>query len=54
MYAVDASGTGRGTASVDLPIFGSKNLVFYVIGPGAIDVMGSDGVAADASAFLHQ
>jgi hypothetical protein len=53
-YAVDASGTGRGTASVDLPVFGSKNLVFYMVGPGVIDVMGSDSVAGDAIAFLHQ
>jgi hypothetical protein len=54
MYAVDVTGTGRGTASVDLPLFGSKNLVFYVIGPGALDVMGSDPIQNDAIAFLHQ
>jgi hypothetical protein len=51
-YVVDS--TGRGTATVNLPAFGSNDLVFYVIGPGAINVMGSDGVAADAVAFLHQ
>jgi hypothetical protein len=54
MYAVDASGTGRGTASVDLPLFGSKDLVFYVVGPGAIEVMGSDPIPNDAIAWLHQ
>jgi hypothetical protein len=45
--------SGRGTASVNLPIFGGSNLVFYVIGPGSVAVMGSDNTMSDAIAFMH-
>jgi hypothetical protein len=51
-YAVDPS--GRGTATVNLPLFGSNDLVFYIIGPGSIEVMGSDNVTDDSISFLHQ
>jgi hypothetical protein len=51
-YAVDPS--GRGTATVDLPVFGGTDMVFYTIGPGSIEMMGSDAVPGDAIAFLHQ
>jgi hypothetical protein len=50
-YNVDPS--GRGTASVNLPLFGGDNLVFYIIGPGSVQVMGSDNVTGDAIGFLH-
>jgi hypothetical protein len=53
-YAVDASGTGRGTATVSAPLFGSNHLVFYIFGLGGVEVMGSDGVTNDAIGFLHQ
>jgi len=52
-YNVDPSGTGRGTASVNQPVFGSNNLVFYIIAPHAIEVMGSDNVSNDTIGFLH-
>ncbi len=45
--------SGRGTASVNLPVLGGKDLVFYVIGPDSIAVMGSDATASDAISFLH-
>lgn len=50
-YTIAAS--GRGTASVNLPVLGSKNLVLYVIGPGNVVVMGSDNTMADAITFMH-
>jgi hypothetical protein len=53
LYSVDPSGSGRGTATVSSPVFGSNDLVFYIIGPGSIEMMGSDNVTADAIAFLH-
>jgi hypothetical protein len=50
-YAVAPS--GRGTASVNLPVLGGRNLVLYVIGPGSVEVMGSDNTMSDAIAFMH-
>ncbi|HEV2194057.1 MAG TPA: hypothetical protein VGR55_00610 [Candidatus Acidoferrum sp.] len=50
-YAVAPS--GRGTASVNLPVLGGKDLVFYVIGPDSVVVMGSDATASDAISFMH-
>jgi hypothetical protein len=51
-YTVDA--TGRGTATVNLPVFGSDNVVFYIVGPNNFYVMGSDAVTDDTIGFLHQ
>jgi hypothetical protein len=50
-YSVEPS--GRGTAMVNMPLFGSNDLVFYIIGPGSIEFMGSDNVTNDAITFLH-
>jgi len=50
-YSVAAS--GRGTASVNLPVLGGKDLVFYVIGPASVVMMGSDNTASDAITFMH-
>jgi len=50
-YVVDA--TGRGTGTVNVPIFGSNNVVFYIVGPNNFYVMGSDAVANDTIGFLH-
>lgn len=50
-YTVAAS--GRGTATVNLPVLGGNDLVFYVIGPNSLVVMGSDSTTADAIAFMH-
>jgi hypothetical protein len=50
-YSVSSS--GRGTATVNLPAFGSNDLVFYIIGQRSIEVMGVDNVTDDAIAFLH-
>ena len=50
-YSVAAS--GRGSASVNLPVLGGKDLVFYVVGPDSIVVMGSDNTAADAITSMH-
>jgi hypothetical protein len=50
-YNVNSS--GRGTATVNLPAFGSTDLVFYIIGPKSVEIMGSDGVTDDAITFLH-
>ena len=48
------SPNGRGTATLNLPVFGSTDVVFYVISSGSIEVMGSDsGATADAIGFLH-
>ena len=52
-YNVDASGSGRGTATLSSPVLGSSDVVFYIIGPGSIEVMGSDNVTDDTIAFLH-
>jgi hypothetical protein len=45
--------SGRGTASVNLPALGGSNLVFYVIGRGNVEVMGSDNTTSDAITFMH-
>ena len=50
-YTVQPS--GRGMATVNMPIFGSNDLVFYIIGAGSIEFMGSDNVTNDAITFLH-
>lgn len=50
-YAVAPS--GRGTASVNLPVLGANNLVLYVIGPGSVVVMGSDNTTSNAITFMH-
>jgi len=39
---------------VNLPLFGSTDIVFYVIDQGTIEVMGSDGVAGDAISYWLQ
>jgi hypothetical protein len=48
---VDAS--GRGTAIVNLPVFGSDNVVFYIVGPNNFYVMGSDAVTDDTVGLFH-
>lgn len=50
-YTVDPS--GRGTAKLNLPVFGSSNVVFYIVAANNFIVMGSDAVTNDAMAFLH-
>jgi hypothetical protein len=50
---VDPSGLGRGTANVN-PGFGSNNLVFYIVGPNALEIMGSAAVTSDAIAFMNR
>lgn len=50
-YTVDAA--GRGTATVNLPVFGGDHLVFYVVGPNNFYVMGSDAVTDDTIGFFH-
>jgi len=45
--------SGRGTASVNLPVLGGNDLVLYVIGPGSVALMGSDNTTADAITFMH-
>lgn len=45
-YSVAPS--GRGTATVNLPVLGGKDLVFYVIAPDTIVLMGSDNTTADS------
>jgi hypothetical protein len=52
-YAVDASGSGRGTAALNSAIFGSDNVVFYIGSPNFVIVMGSDAVANDAISFMN-
>jgi len=53
-YNVDVpTGAGRGTATVTTPLFGSDHLVFYIFGPGGLEVMSSDGINNDTIAFLH-
>jgi hypothetical protein len=46
-------GSSRGTATVNQPLFGSNDLVFYILNTNAMVVMGSDGVTNGAIAFLH-
>jgi len=50
-YTVDSS--GRGTAAVNLPLFGGNDVVFYIVGPNNFYVMGSDGLTDDTIGFLH-
>ena len=50
-YTVDSF--GRGTGTVDLPIFGGNDVVFYIVGPNNFYVMGSDAVTDDTIGFLH-
>ena len=45
--------SGRGTASVNLPVFGSNNVVFYIVAPNNFMIMGSDPVSDDTIGFLH-
>ena len=52
-YTVVDATTGRGTVAVTSPVFGSNNLVFYIINQNLIEAMGSDGVSGDAIAFLN-
>jgi hypothetical protein len=50
------SATGRGSGTLNLGVFGSNNVVFYVIDNGALTIMGADPVAGkgDAISLLHQ
>jgi len=50
-YVVDSF--GRGTATVDPPIFGSNDVVLYIVGPNNFYIMGSDEVTDDTIGFLH-
>jgi hypothetical protein len=50
-YSVGAS--GRGTATVNLPVLGGNDLVFYVISPNSVALMGSDNTMSDAITFMH-
>jgi hypothetical protein len=52
-YAVDASGSGRGTATLNAPLFGSNNVVFYIGAANFVVMMGSDAVTNDAISFLN-
>ena len=38
----NVSATGRATGTVSQPVFGSNNIVFYVISSAAVAVMGTD------------
>jgi len=40
-------------ATVDQPVFGSDDLVFYIFGSDGFVVMGSDAVLDNGIAFLH-
>jgi len=52
-YAVSPS--GRGTGTLNPPIFGTAGFVFYVIGGGSIELMGTGaGTMRDSIAFLHR
>jgi len=51
-YSVDSA--GRGTGTVNVPVFGSTDIVFYVIDRGTIEVMGSDGVEGDSISYWQQ
>lgn len=50
-YSVTDS--GRGTATVNLPVLGGNDLVLYVIDPQSVLLMGSDNTASDAITFMH-
>jgi hypothetical protein len=43
----------RGMATVDQPVLGSDDLVFYIFGSDGFVVMGSDAVLDNGIAFLH-
>jgi hypothetical protein len=45
--------SGRGTASVNLPVLGTNDLVLYVIDPQSVVLMGSDNTTTDAILFMH-
>ena len=53
-YSVSA--TGRGSSTVSQAVFGSNNIVFYVISAQSVAVMGADPVAemGDTVSYLHQ
>ena len=53
-YTISATGRGSGTLNQD--VFGSDNVVFYIIDNGALAIMGADPVAGlgDAVSLLHQ
>ena len=51
-YTVDPA-SGRGTAVVNLPVFGSDHMIFYIVAPDNFMVMGSEAVSNDAIGFLH-
>ena len=53
-YAVDAAGTGRGTAALNAPVFGSSNVVFYIGSSGFVVMMGSDAVVSDTISFMNR
>ena len=52
----NVSATGRGTSTVSQPVFGSNNIVFYIINSKSVAVMGADAVASkgDAINYLNQ
>jgi hypothetical protein len=50
-YSVASS--GRGTATVNLPLLGGTDLLFYVIGSDTVVVMGSDNTVSDGLIFMH-
>ena len=52
----NVSATGRATGTVSQPVFGSNNIVLYVINSASVAVMGADAVAGqgDAISFLNQ
>jgi hypothetical protein len=45
--------SGRGTASVNLPVLGTNDWVLYVIDPQNVVVMGSDNTTANAIMYMH-
>ena len=53
-YAVDAAATGRGTAALNAPLFGSSNVVFYIGSSGFVVMMGSDAVMSDTISFMNR
>jgi hypothetical protein len=53
-YAVDAAGTGRGTAALNAPLFGSSNVVFYIGASGFVVMMGRDAVTSDTISFMNR
>jgi hypothetical protein len=51
---VDAAGTGRGTAALNAPLFGSSNVVFYIGSSGFVVMMGSNAVMSDTISFMNR